>query len=340
MRVLLAWSLVGCTAAASTPAGPRAPAAPLAAKPAVVASEAHAPVDVIAALSADPQITTVLVPGPAQLALGGTSVDAIEGASNIEVDLLEQQGNDAHIGVRLSTARFAIWTSRARLLAALTRDVRIEGDFSVGEDAIEVMLMSGAQVRRLAHEDSRTKIRYVGALEVEGWVADDVLSDRGVPGRRNNGRFPTGRRALMVTPGTVIRTEPKWVGTQLAVMNQSYFLDAVKQLDDGWYEVAYEDADVRVHGFASTHDPPGRTHRRSTGETQPAQYTPNTTVPAHTCLFADGEKIGFLVADQQALVEPGARAGWMTITIDTPAWGPIQFEAHGPNETALETCGT
>lgn len=339
MRVLLVGSLVACTAGAPTPAGPRAPVAGLPVK-AASASEAHAPVDLIAALSADPQHTTVLVPGPAQLALGGTSLDAIEGASQFEIDVLEEQGTDAHVGVRLSAARFAIWTSRARLLASLTRDVRIEGDFGTGTDPIEVVLLSGAQVRKLAHEGSRTKIRYVGALEVEGWVADDSLADRGTPGRRNNGRFPTGRRALMVTPGTVIRTEPKWVGTQLAIMNQSYFLDSVNQLDDGWYEVAYEDADVRVHGYASTRDPPGRTHRRPSAQPQQPQYAPNATVPAHTCLYVNEEAIGFLVGDQQALLEPGARAGWMTITIDTPAWGPIQFAVHGPNESALDTCGT
>ncbi|HTL38139.1 MAG TPA: hypothetical protein VL326_33650 [Kofleriaceae bacterium] len=339
MRVLVACSLLACTTPATKPAGPRAPAADSPIKSALT-SEPHAPVDVIVALSADPQHTTVLVPGPAQLALGEASLDAIEGASQLEVDVLEEQGNDAHVGVRLSNARFALWTSRARLLAALTRDVRIEGDFGAGTDSKEVVLLSGAQVRRLSHEGSRTKIRYVGALEVEGWVADDSLADRGTPGRRNNGRFPTGRRALMVTPGTVIRTEPKWTGTQLAVMSSSYFLDSVNQLDDGWYEVAYEDSDVRVHGFASTRDPPGRTHRRPSPQPQQTQYTPNATAPAHTCLYANDEPIGFLVGDQQALVERGTRDGWMTITIDTPAWGPIQFEAHGPNESTLETCGS
>jgi hypothetical protein len=339
MRVLVACVLVACAGAAPKSADPRAPAVGLPAKPAAT-GEPHAPIDVIAALSADAQHATVLVPGPIQLALGGTSLQALEGAAQIDVDVLEEQGSDAHVGVRLSNARFALWTSRARLLASLARDVRIEGDFSAGTDPMEVVLRSGAQVRRLSHEGSRTKIRYVGALEVEGWVADDSLTDHDAPGRQKGGRIPTGRHSLMVTPGTVIRTEAKWIGKQLAVMNQSYFLDTLNQLDEGWYEVAYEDGDVRVHGFASTRDPPGRTHRRPAPEPQPPQFTPNTTAPAHTCLFAAGEPIGFLVGDQQALVEPGARAGWMTITIDTPAWGPIQFEAHGPNESALEPCGT
>jgi hypothetical protein len=303
-------------------------------------SEAHAPVDVIATLSADRLNTTWLVPGPMQLALGGTSQDATEGAPQIEVEVLEQQGADAHVGVRLSHVRFALWTARARLLAVLSEDARIDGDFGVGASSNEVVLHAGAQVRRLAHEGTRTKIRYVGALEVEGWVNDEALSDLGAAGRVRGARVPTGRKSLMVTPGTVIRTEARWIGKQLAVMNQSYFLDTVAEVGDGWYEVAYEDSDVRVHGFASTRDPPGRTHRRASPSPQPPQYTPNATVPNHTCLFVNDEPIGFLVGDQQVLLEPGARAGWLAITIDTPPWGPIQFDAHGANESSLEPCGT
>ncbi|HUS29070.1 MAG TPA: hypothetical protein VMZ53_11185 [Kofleriaceae bacterium] len=337
MRVLVVCSLLACTAPAPKPAGPAAPSEPTLVKRADGGAIRES-VDVIATLSADAQHTTWLVPGAAQLSLGGTSVPASEGAAMIEVDLLEEQGNDVRVGVRLANARFAVWTSRARLLAVLSRDVRVEGDFGIGGN--EVVLYAGARVRRIAHEGSRTKIRYVGALEVEGWAADDAIADRGAAGRAGGGRVPTGHKTLMVTPGTVIRTEPKWIGKQLAVMNQSYFLDTINQLDDGWYEVAYEDADVRVHGFASTRDPPGRTHRRPPPEPQQAQYAPNATVAARTCLFADGEPIGFLVGDQQVLVEPGARVGWMTITIESAAWGPLRFDARGPNESALEACGT
>ena len=336
MRVLVACSLVACTAPAPKPAGPAAPRAPQTTKSAG-SNEPHAPVDVIATLSADRQHATWLVPGPMQLALGGASQDAVEGAAQVEVEVLEQQGADAHVGVRLSHVRFALWTARARLLAVLSEDARIDGDFGASS---EVVLRAGAQVRRLAHDGTRTKIRYVGALEVEGWVSDDMLSDRGAAGRVRGGRVPTGRKSLMVTPGTVIRTEARWIGRQLAVMNQSYFLDTVAEVGDGWYEVAYEDSDVRVHGFASTRDPPGRTHRRPSPAPQPAQYAPNATVPNHTCLFVNDEPIGFLVGDQQVLLEPAARTGWMTITIDTTPWGPIQFDAHGPNESSLETCGT
>jgi hypothetical protein len=337
MRVLVACTLIACTAAPpKSPAGPASmpPAKP---KPAATGDPA-APVDIIATLAADRTTTGWLVPGPAQLVLGGSSVQATSGAPLLQVDLLEQQGNDARVGVRLDNVRFAVWTSRARLLSVLDRDVRIEGDFGVNGN--EVVLREGAQVRRLAHEESRTKIRYVGALEVEGWVPDDALSDRGRAGRTRGARVPTGRKALMVTPGTVIRTEPRWIGKQLAVVNQSYFLDSVKQLDDGWHEVDYEDSDVRIHGFASTRDPPGRTHRRPAPEPQPPQLSPNATLPDHTCLYVDEEAIGFVVGDKPALVEKGPRPNWMLVTIDTTPWGPLQFEARGPNESALDTCGT
>jgi hypothetical protein len=340
MRVLLACCLVACTApaplsASAKPAGPAAPAAAVTAR-----TGQHAAVDVIVALAADPHDVASLVPGPAQLALGGTSIQAVDGAQELEVEVFEEQGNDVRVGVRLANARFAIWTARARLLAVLSRDERIAGEFGVGTDAIEVVLLAGAQVRRIAHEGSRTKIRYVGALEVEGWVADESVADRSASTHSRSGKIPTGRRTLMVTPGTVIRTEPRWIGAQLAVMNQSYFVDTVNTLDDGWYEVAYEDSDVRVHGFASTHDPPGRTHQRRPPEPQPPPYVPNATIADRTCLYSDGNPIGFVVGSQPALVEPGSHQGWMTITLDTPAWGTISFEARGINESSLETCGT
>jgi hypothetical protein len=340
MRVLVACSLIACAAAPpKSPAKP-SPIAPTTA-PQAASGElpARGPIEIIATLSTDPKTTGWLVPGPAQLELGGSSVQATAGAPTLQVDLLEQQGNDARVGVRLDNVRFAVWTSRARLLSVLARDVRIEGDFG-GSNGSEVVLRTGVQVRRLAHEESRTKIRYVGAVEVEGWVPDDALTDRGDASRRKGARIPTGRKAVMVTPGTVIRTEPRWIGKQLAVANQSYFLDMVKQLDDGWYEVDYEDSDVRVHGFASTRDPPGRTHRRPPPEPHPPQLSPNATLPDHTCLYLDEEAIGFVVGGKPALVEKGTRANWMLVTIDTTPWGPLQFEARGPDESTLETCGT
>ena len=117
-----------------------------------------------------------------------------------------------------------------------------------------------------------------------------------------------------------------------------YFLDTIDQLDDGWVEVAYEDGDVRVHGFVSTQDPPARTHRRLPAEAAPPSFTPDATLADHTCLFVSGEPVGFIVGGEPADVEPSPRAGWLTLTIDTP-WGPIAFEGRGATEASLATCG-
>ena len=142
----------------------------------------------------------------------------------------------------------------------------------------------------------------------------------------------------MLMPGAIIRTEPKWAATQLAVVNDAYFVDEVAELDPPWLEVTYEDVDVFVHGAVSKQHPPGRTHPR----TKPEQATPtppNATVADHTCLYAGREPIGFLVGDQQVLAGPGDGGSWMTITLDTP-WGPVDFEAKGATEATLDTCGT
>jgi hypothetical protein len=195
------------------------------------------PVDVLARLSAPLTDASWIIPGPAQLILGGTSLQIADGAPVMEVDLLEEQGNDVRVGIRLEHARFALWTSRARLLAVLARDQRIDGDFGGGPDPIEVVLHTGTGVRRLAKRDGRTQIRYVGAVEVEGWVPDEVLAERGKAGR-HSGRVYSGRKQLMVTPGSIIRTEPRWMGKQLAVMNEGFFLDTIKEIDDAWVEVS------------------------------------------------------------------------------------------------------
>lgn len=305
------------------------------ARPAKAQSE---PVDVLARLSSPLVDASWIVAGPAQLVLGGTSLQIHDGAPLLEVDLLEEQGNDVRVGVRLEHARFALWMSRARLLAVLARDQRIDGDSGAGLDPVEIVLHAGAGVRRLAKQDGRTQIRYVGAVEVEGWVPDEVLVERGLAGR-HAGRIYNGRKQLMVTPGSIIRAEPRWMGKQLAVMNEGYFLDTIQEVDDAWVEVGYEDSDVRLHGFVSKHDPPGRTHRRPSPELQPPAFTPNATVADHTCLFVGDEPVGFMVGAREVMLDKGSRANEFTLTIDSP-WGALVFGAEGPAETELDTCGS
>ena len=134
-------------------------------------------------------------------------------------------------------------------------------------------------------------------------------------------------------------TEPRWMGKQLAVMNEGYFLDTIKDVDEAWVEVSYEDSDVRVHGFVSKRDPPGRTHRHGSPELKPPAVTPNVTVADHTCLFVEGEPVGFITGAREVMLDKSARANEYTLTIDSP-WGAISFDVHGPTETELDTCGS
>ncbi|HEY5949580.1 MAG TPA: hypothetical protein VIV40_28995 [Kofleriaceae bacterium] len=302
-------------------------------------AEPRPPVDVIGTLAQPLAESSWISPGPAQLVLGGPSVQAIDGAPRLEVSVLEEQGNDVRVGVRLDHARFALWMAKSRMLAIVAREQRIDmpGVYSIGTEAMQVVLHAGAQVQRLGKQDRTTRVRYVGALEAEGWLPDDALIDRAPAGRTQIGRVPTGRKTLMLMPGAVIRVEPKWASAQLAVLNQGYFVDEIKAIDDAWSEVSYEDGDLFVHGYVSKHDPPGRTHRRKPPE-QTTPLTPNATVADGTCLFVDGEEVGFTVGAQPLVLDKTNRVGWFKVTIDSP-WGPIAFDVKGAIETELAKCG-
>ncbi|TMQ11060.1 MAG: hypothetical protein E6J90_22410 [Deltaproteobacteria bacterium] len=325
--------LAACGGAALSPKPTPAPT------PARTISDPDRPtIDPIAALAPGdaPQLSWV-VPGPVQLELGGTLIAAGGSGRPIEVGPIDHQGNLERIAVRLDHARFSVWIDRSHLLSVLTRDQRIDvlGVPSVGE--AEVVLRAGAIVRRLAHRNRSTQVRYLGALQVEGWVPDSVLADRGPP-HDGTGRIPTGRKTLMVVPGAVIRTEPRWTASELAIMANGYFLDTIRELDDAWTEVSYQDGDVAVHGFVSKRDPPGRVHRwhESEGTTT---VTANTTVASGTCLYARprGEAIGYVVGNRPVDLDDTS-SGWWSLTIDTP-WGPLGFAARGPSKTELVSCG-
>ncbi len=336
MRVFLI-ALCACGSPGATPHSASAPAAIVAKKKAI---ETRAPVDIVAALAQPLVESSWIAPGPAQLVLGGESVQALEGAPRLEVAVLEEQGTDIRVGVRLDHARFALWMARSRLLAIIAHEQRIDvpGVFATGPDPMQVSLHGGALVQRIAKQAERTKVRYVGALEVEGWVPSSALADRAPAGRTPIGRIPTGRKQLMLMPGAIIRAEPTWGAPQLALMNQGYFVDEVKAIDQAWSEVVYEDGDLAVHGFVSKQAPPGRTHRVKQPEHTPP-LTPNVNAPDGTCLYSDGEEVGFIVDAQPVLVEAGTKPGWSVLTIDTP-WGPIGFDARGSADTELAKCGS
>lgn len=331
MRALVFVVLAGCGGAAAPAVAP-APVKPAASEPDRPA------VDPIAVLASDSVAEVAwAVPGPLRLELGGGALPAGGSGRPIEVVPIDHQGNLVRVALQLEVARFSLWIERASLLSVIKRDIAIPqpGPPVIGSD-VEVALRPGAKVKRLAHKDHKTQVRYLGAVEVEGWVPDDVVGERGRP-RDGVGRTPTGRRTKMVISGAVIRSEPRWAAPALATVNNGYFLDAIRDVDDAWTEVGYEDEDVRVHGFVSTRDPPGPVHRwRETDAT--AVIAPNATAAGGTCLYgrAKGEAIGYLVGNRPVALDDGGD-GWPTLTIDTP-WGPLPFIARGKTGE-LASCG-
>ena len=316
-----------------------APSPPAHVSPRRVTPEPDRPlIDPIAALTPDDDVErSWVVPGTIQLELGGTAIGALGSDRPIEVAAIDQQGHLERVALRLEHARFSVWIDRAHLLSVLSRDQHLgsQGVTAVGSD-VEVVLRAGVKVRRLAHRDRSTQIRYLGALQVEGWVPDAALRDRG-RARDSTSRIPTGRRTLMVIPGAVIRSEPRWAAGELAIMANGYFLDTIRELDDAWTEVGYDDGDVAVHGFVSKRDPPGRVHHFHDSERLPV-VTPNATVASGTCLYArsDGDAIGYIVGNRPVELDE-ASAGWWALSIDTP-WGPIAFAARGASKTDLVAC--
>ena len=299
------------------------------------AAPERAPVDPIAALvGVEGADVSWLAPGQAQLELDGATIDNPGGGKPIEVSVIDAHGSKLRVSVRLEHARFSLWTDRNRLFAVMRRDQRVSDPF--GETF--ALVRAGARVKRLRHDGKRTEIRYYGALEVEGWVPDDVLGDAGPPHEYRN-RFPSGHRTLMVTPGAVIRAKNDWAADELAVMANGYFLDTLTELDDGWTEVSYDDGDLSVHGFVSKRLPPGQVHRPHTDpEVQPVPITPNAKVASGTCLYArpKGDAVGYLVGDRDVDLSD-AETGWFALALDSP-WGPIVFAARGPTRSDLFTC--
>jgi len=332
MRALAVGSiwLAACGAAAPSPTVPA---------PRTRAAEPdRAPIDPLVVLTPDDTAElSWVIPGPILLELGGSAIAAAGAGRPIEVAAFEQQGNLMRVAVRLEHARFSVWIDRAHLLSVLHRDQRIDvrGMSPASGDA-EVTLRAGATVRRLAHRDGATQIRYLGALQVEGWVPDGALADRG-HARDGVGRIPTGRKTLMVVPGAVIRAEPRWASSELAIMASGYFLDSVREVDEAWTEVSYEDGDVSVHGYVSKRDPPGRVHRWREADGA-STVAANATVASGTCLYSrpSGDAIGYVVGNRQVDLDE-AGEGWWTIAIDTP-WGPLGFGARGPSKTELVAC--
>lgn len=305
----------------------------------VVDEEALPYVDPIEALAPANRIS-YLVPGRVAIELGTTWIDGPGGTKPIEVSVFARQGNLVRAAVRLGHARFSVWTDRNRMLPVLAKDFTLSTAFRPGDES-RVVLRAGAVVRRLARKEKekRSQIRYVGALEVEGWIPDDLLADAGPPKQRVS-RFPRhGRlRPVHAFPGAIIRREPRWAGEQLALVATAYSLDTIREIDAAWSLVAYDDAEVGVQGYLSRRDPPGRVHKPKDPEVAPQKITPTAKVANGTCLYArvKGEPVGYIVGDQDVTLDD-AGAGWWSLTIDSP-WGPLPFAAQGPTKTDLLAC--
>jgi hypothetical protein len=295
-------------------------------------------VDPIAALAPPPTVS-YLVPGRVQLDLGGTPIDGPGGTKPIEVSLIGKQGNLVRAAVRLEHARFSVWTERARVLGVLARDFVVPATIYRPNDETHVVLREGAIVQRLKRDGKRTQIRFVGGLEVEGWIADELIVDERRLANRI-GRFspPSRLRPTHAFPGAVIRREPKWASDQLAVVANAFTLTTIREIDPAWVVVAYADADVDVQGYLSRRDPPGRVHRPKDPDIAPQKITPSDKAPSGTCLYTHvkGEPIGYIVGDEDVMLEDTG-GGWWTLTIDSP-WGPIRFAAQGPSRADLVGC--
>lgn len=316
--------------------GPARVASPTAHVARVATEPDRAPIDPIAALTPDDDEQSWVLPGPIQLELGATPIAATGSGRPIEVAQIDRQGNLERVAVHLEHARFSVWIDRSFLMSVLARDQRIGVVGGPAGGDMEVVLRAGTRVRRLAHRDHATQIRYLGALQVEGWVPDAALRSRG-RARDQTGRIPSGRKTQMVVPGAVIRAEPRWTSGELAIVANGYFLDAIRDLDDAWTEVGYEDADVAVHGFVSKRDPPGRVHHWHDVDPAPI-VAPNATIASGTCLYAriEGDAIGYVVGNRPVEIEEAGH-GWWVAMIETP-WGPLAFAARGPSKTDLVAC--
>ena len=338
MRIIACVLVIGCGAAPA----PLAPERDLEVQPTKREAEALpdpvAPIDPMLGLAppTSDQAVSWVSPGQARLEIAAVPIEtAPANAPPIAVSILDAQGSLVRLAVRLEHARFSLWMDRAHLYGVITREQRVRVGTSP-RDA-QPTLYAGARVKRLARKDGFTHVRYVGALEIEGWVPSDAVGERGMS--RTGGRIPTGRKTLTLLPGSIIRAAPNWNGAQLALAANSYFVDAIRDVDAKWTEVQYADGDVSVRGFYQRFSPPGRTHReRVDPDSAPVPIAPNARVTAGTCLYAraSGEPIGYIVGDRDVALDATTN-GWWTLAIDTP-WGPITFAARGPTVADLERC--
>ncbi|MCX5745373.1 MAG: hypothetical protein NT062_23085 [Proteobacteria bacterium] len=342
---LIAIALAACGGAPAV-----APRPPVAAtrgaavvRPAIT-KELNDDVDLFTALGtpADGVAGTWIAPAPLQLEPGATTYAAAT-TDTTAVRTIERQGSLVRVALRLDALRFGAWIDRGWVLAIVAREqvvapfVGAGGEFDDDpQHPIQIALLPGARVRRLAHKDGWTQIRYVGELEANGWVPDTALVDERTPTQRF-GRQPGFGQPLMLMRGAVFRSKPDWSAREIALANGA-FVTMVRALDANWVEITYGDDDVRLHAYVARQLPPGRMHRPSENDAVQA-IVPNAIAPSGTCLYAreGGEPIGYVVGDQPVQLDESGRDGWWSLLIATP-WSGLPFVARGPQREALVAC--
>jgi hypothetical protein len=336
--------LIALLVACGTTAPPPRPTPPLAPSHGMAIAPSIDPFSTLVGEPSTDAERTQMVPGPARLDTTGAPLDAPPGAPPIEVAVVDQQGNLVRVAVRLDHARFLVWSDRDRLFAVVTRDQRVSAGSYVPPEFNEpasATLRAGSHVRRLAHKDNWTQVRYFGGVEIDGWVPDDALADRSKLRASGAWAWPGGQR-VMLMPGAIIHSEPKWASPALALMANTPFVDKLEadpRLDHDWAHVRYSDVDVLVEGYVSQKLPPGSLHRPQPPDPPPTPITPTDPAPDATCLYAheDGEPIGFLVGDHPVQLAPSDHLGWWKLAIDTP-WGAMTFIARGASKLELLPC--
>ncbi|HEY4057105.1 MAG TPA: hypothetical protein VGM39_10880 [Kofleriaceae bacterium] len=281
-------------------------------------------------------------PARASLEVGGALIDSgVSNAAPVPTTILDRNGNNVRLAVRLDNARFSLWTERSALLAIVKHDVDLVQTFTrPGDREVYAKLHAGAYAERVEKRPKETKVRYLGEIEMEGWVADDAIGETGGEFHVWRGHLPSGAKQITALPGSEILTEPRWGSTRVGAVNGGYWLDAVEKLDDDWLYVTWRTNVAEVAGYYRQFSAPGRTHsQRVDPDAAPAPIVANMRVASGTCLYAraHGESIGFLVGDQDVQVDPTSDAEWPTLAIDTP-WGAILFRAHGHDATDFATC--
>jgi hypothetical protein len=333
--------LAACGASPSTPA-PRAPTPPDVPAPPerpTTIEEDDAAVDPIAVLAPDDANATAMIPARIQLEHGGASIETPGGNQLIDkVRVFAKQGGLVRVAVRLPHARFSVWTQPDALLSSIKRD-QVVSQFAGGGGGFgdkQVTLKAGAPVQRLARKDKWSQIRYVGRMQVEGWVPDAALAELG----QRRGMFgPIITNGVFVFKGTVLRTESKWGSRELAVVAQPQLrVELVQSVDRMWSEIRYSDLEVQVSAFINKQMREGRIAETRGPETPPPKVSTNELAPSGTCLHAriDGEAIDYIVGDQRVGLDD-AGDGWWNLAVDTP-WGPITFVARGSGKDTLAAC--